>query len=66
MDDKRCILITFCDCCDLFKVAIKTNLLSEENIKYFHEYEDVIKSLLPTHCKNIGRIVNVEGIFEII
>ncbi|RLI53386.1 MAG: hypothetical protein DRP09_15835 [Candidatus Thorarchaeota archaeon] len=73
MDNYVCFLITVCNVSDLewVKCALKVNIDALSNdmdiIHYPLEPEnrEVLHGLLPLHVRNVGKIVDVETIFDV-
>lgn len=68
MSESLCILVTQTDGNQLFKTALrsKSELFRDDSWKYWGEPEvqKQILELLPLHCRNNGKIVATEQIFE--
>ena len=71
MSDKLNYLLTFVyNGNQLVKVAVqfKKDEIKESAFRYFKEPENqaLIKSKLPLHCQDLGFLIEVEEIFEVI
>jgi len=72
MSPEICILFTLTDGHALYRCAVKidANALPSgaETVQYFREPENelALTSLLPEHVRSVGKIVDVEEIFEIV
>jgi hypothetical protein len=70
MDNSISLLIYLSDGEQLFDVALKLegNALTEDEKTYFLESENKKKlmSYLPIHCQELGKIVDVREIFEVV
>ena len=66
MSPYKSLLITTIHGDQLVKIAIRTDELSFDEIKYWREPENLekIKSLIPAHCIG-GGIVEIEDLFDI-
>ena len=67
MSSDKNILITTIHGDQLLKIAVKTESLTFDEIRYWREPENLekIKALIPAHCLG-GGIVEIEDIFDVV
>lgn len=68
MSDELCFLLLILHGDEIMKVSFKCkrDKLPPDAIEYYMEYRDKVRALLPEHIREVGPIIDMEPIFDVV